>query len=60
MLQIIAGLLIGAALGYFSCHFLEVRPLVNKIIKLRYDGYRPMDEAPPRPKTLPFEYVRED
>jgi len=50
---------IGVAVGYFFCHFMEVRPLVRRIINLRYDGFRPVEDIP-RPKTLPFEPVRED
>lgn len=57
---IVMSLFGGAALGYFACHFTEVRPLVKKIINLRYDGYRPVEDFPPKPKTIPFDLVRED
>ena len=49
----IAGLGIGVAIGTLTTHWFGTKPLVDKIARLRYDGFRPETPIEPRPKTVP-------
>lgn len=59
--ELVIGLAIGFGAGVLVMYGIAVRPLVNALMRLRYDGFRPT-ELPPRPKTIaPQErHVRED
>ena len=54
MLEVFAGLGIGLAAGNLLTYWISVRPLVDKLTKLRYAGFRPETPIEPRPKTVPL------
>ena len=45
---------IGIALGNQLTYWLSTKPLVDKIARLRYDGFRPEQPIPERPRTVPL------
>lgn len=54
MLEALAGLGIGIAVGTLATYWFSTKPLVDKIARLRYDGFRPEQPIPERPKTVPL------
>lgn len=60
--ELVIGLAVGFGAGLLVMYGIAVRPLVNALMRLRYDGFRPTEPTPPRPKTIaPQErHVRED
>lgn len=55
----LAGLGIGLAVGNHWTYWISVRPLIDKIARLRYDGFRPETPLEQRPKTVPLPQVNE-
>lgn len=53
MLEAIAGLGIGVAVGTLFTYWFSTKPLVDKLARLRYDGFRPETPIEPRPMTVP-------
>jgi len=60
VIYLLAGLGLGFGMGQLVQFLIGTLPLVNKIARLRYDGFRPETPMPPRPKTVPLPTVRED
>lgn len=58
-LELLAGVGLGFGVGVVFLFFAGVKPLVNKIAAMRYDGFRPI-EPPPLPKTRPALYEPRD
>lgn len=50
----LAGIALGFGLGLAFWYLVAIRPLVNKLTRLRYDGFRPETPMPERPKTVPM------
>lgn len=60
-LLLIAGTSLGFAIGVLMAYVIGVRPLVNDIRQMRYDGFKTVPPLPPRPKSIPQPpLVRED
>jgi len=45
---------IGVVIGNQLTFWTSVRPLIDKLTKLRYAGFRPEEPIPEHPKTVPF------
>lgn len=62
--DIVAGIGIGFGIGMITMYLIAVKPLVDSMARLRYDGFRPSEPTPPRPRTVPqlnkFNLPRED
>lgn len=53
LLELLGAAGIGVFLGNQLTYWLSTKPLVDKIARLRYDGFRPETPMEPRPKTVP-------
>lgn len=59
LLELFGALGIGVLIGNQLTYWLTTKPLVDKIARLRYDGFRPETPLPERPKTVPYPSVNE-
>lgn len=58
-LELLGAIALGIGIGTLVTYWLSTKPLVDKISRLRYDGFRPETPVPPRPKTIPLPNVNE-
>jgi hypothetical protein len=59
LLELLGAVGIGAFLGNQLTYWFTAKPLVDKIARLRYDGFRPETPMEPRPKTVPYPSTNE-